>query len=250
MGATSAPYLTLITEEAPQRTHSLREVFNGLRWIVRAGARVAVDAARPRRPVKTSINRRNGGCRLTSSPISSMICVSCCASPLGRNAQPSTSALDSRTLQSTPESGARAAYDGAKRRKGSKAHIAVDTLGHLLALHVRADSEQDRAQVAELTQQVQAVTGESVKLAFVNQGCTGEMRCRFEQIRIHQTAIESNDAGRFNYRNVPHRLSELRLPSVVQTNAVLNVGENLTIVRRLILRRDGDHVEQIVAVEH
>lgn len=33
-----APYWTLMTEEAPQREHSLREVFNGLRWIVRAGA--------------------------------------------------------------------------------------------------------------------------------------------------------------------------------------------------------------------
>ena len=32
-----APYLTLMTEEAPQRQHSLREVFNGLRYIVRAG---------------------------------------------------------------------------------------------------------------------------------------------------------------------------------------------------------------------
>src|ERR671931_1717603 len=33
-----APYLTLMREDAPQREHSLREVFNGLRWIVRAGA--------------------------------------------------------------------------------------------------------------------------------------------------------------------------------------------------------------------
>lgn len=33
-----APYLTLMTEEAPQREHDLREVFNGLRWIVRTGA--------------------------------------------------------------------------------------------------------------------------------------------------------------------------------------------------------------------
>jgi transposase len=32
------PYLTLMTEDAPQREHSLREVFNGLRWLVRAGA--------------------------------------------------------------------------------------------------------------------------------------------------------------------------------------------------------------------
>jgi transposase len=33
-----APYLTLMTEDAPQRDHPLREVFNGLRWIVRTGA--------------------------------------------------------------------------------------------------------------------------------------------------------------------------------------------------------------------
>src|SRR5260370_7315829 len=52
----------------------------------------------------------------------------------GRKGQPTAVCIDSRTLQSTPESGARAGYDGAKRRKGSKAHIAGDTLGHLLAL--------------------------------------------------------------------------------------------------------------------
>src|SRR5919109_791686 len=33
-----APYLTLMPEEAPQRVHSLREGFNGMRWVVRAGA--------------------------------------------------------------------------------------------------------------------------------------------------------------------------------------------------------------------
>src|SRR5512137_2751809 len=32
-----AAYLTLMTEEAPQRKYSLRELFNGLRWLVRAG---------------------------------------------------------------------------------------------------------------------------------------------------------------------------------------------------------------------
>ncbi len=46
------------------------------------------------------------------------------------------SGASTRTLQSTPESGARAGYDGARRRKGSKVHIAVETLGHLLALAV------------------------------------------------------------------------------------------------------------------
>src|SRR6267142_5703656 len=33
-----APYLTLMTEDAPQREHDLREVFNAMRWIVRTGS--------------------------------------------------------------------------------------------------------------------------------------------------------------------------------------------------------------------
>jgi transposase len=92
----------------------------------------------------------------------------------GRNEQPSAVILDSRTLQSTVESGSRAGYDGGKRKKGSKVHIAVDTLGHLLALAVTPANEQDRAQVEELATQVQQSTGESVQVAFGDQGYTGE----------------------------------------------------------------------------
>jgi hypothetical protein len=58
---------------------------------------------------------------------------------------------------------------GAKKRKGSNVHAAVDTLGHLLAVKVTAANEQDRAQVGELAQAVQAATGQNVQLAFVDQ---------------------------------------------------------------------------------
>jgi hypothetical protein len=71
----------------------------------------------------------------------------------GRKESPTAAIFDSRTLQSTSE-------------KGSKAHLAVDTLGHLLALCVAAADEQDRAQVSELAKRVQAETGE---IAFVDQ---------------------------------------------------------------------------------
>ncbi len=92
----------------------------------------------------------------------------------GRNEQPSATIFDSRTLPSSPESGHRAGYDGAKRRKGSKVHLAVETLGHLLALHITSADEQDRAQVGELAAAVQEVTGHHVELAFVDQGYTGD----------------------------------------------------------------------------
>ena len=82
--------------------------------------------------------------------------------------------MDGRTVQSTPESGERAGYDGHKRRKGSKIHIAVDTLGLLLAAHVTPANEQERAQVKELAEAVQEVTHNSVEVAFVDQGYTGD----------------------------------------------------------------------------
>ena len=168
-----APYLTLMTEDAPQRTHSLREVFNGLRWMVRAGApwRMLPRDLPPWQAVYQQTQRwlQAGVFESLVHDLRELLRVA-----TGRQARPSAAVFDSRTLQSSPESGARAAYDGAKRRKGSKTHIAVDTLGHLLALIVTPADEQDRAQVKQLAAAVQKVTGESVELAFVDQGYTGQ----------------------------------------------------------------------------
>jgi transposase len=91
----------------------------------------------------------------------------------GRAEEPSAAVLDSRTLRSTPESGARAGWDGHKRTRGSKRHLAVDTLGHRPALHVTPASTNDRAAVAALAEAVQDATGGNVELAFVDQGYTG-----------------------------------------------------------------------------
>ena len=106
----------------------------------------------------------------------------------GRQAQPSAAILDSRTLRSTPENGERAGYDGAKRKRGSKLHLAVDTLGHLLALHVTAASADERAEVGRLAEAVQEATGSSVRLAYVDQGYTGERAG--EAAQAHGIALE------------------------------------------------------------
>jgi len=168
-----APYLTLITEDAPQRKHSLREVFNGLRWIVRSGAqwRMMPRDLPPWYTVHQQTERW-----LTAGVFEAIVhdLQEVLRLAQGRDAQPSAAIFDSRTLQSTPESGTRAGYDGAKKRKGSKVHMAVDTLGHLLALRVTSANEQDRAQVEELAKQVQEVTGGRVEVAFVDQGYTGD----------------------------------------------------------------------------
>jgi transposase len=168
-----APYLTLMTEDAPQREYPLREVFNGLRWMARAGAswRLMPHDLPPWHVVYQQTQRWLKA-KVFESLASDLRTILRLAE--GRQEMPTAAIFDSRTLQSTVESGSRAGYDGAKRRKGNKVHLAVDTLGHLLALCVTPANEQDRAQVSELAERVQAETGETVEIAFVDQGYTGE----------------------------------------------------------------------------
>ena len=93
---------------------------------------------------------------------------------LDRSATPSAVIPDGRVLQSTPESGHRAGYDGGKRRKGTKARMAADTLGQLLRVVITPANAQDRDQVGQLCERVQAVTGQTVQVGFVDQGYTDE----------------------------------------------------------------------------
>ena len=188
-----APYLTLMREDAPQREHCLRELFNGLRWLVRAGCpwRIMPNDLPPWYAVQQQTQRwlRAGCFESLAEDLRVLLRLN-----LRRADVPSAAILDSRTLQSTPESGARAGFDGHKKRKGSKVHAAVDTLGHLLALKVTAANEQDRAQVTDLAQAVQATTGQNVQVAFVDQGYTGEQPAadaqqhgiRLEVVKHHQ----------------------------------------------------------------
>ena len=168
-----APYLTLMRDDAPQRKHPLRELFNGLRFIARTGLQWRyMPHDLPPWPAVYQQTRRWIDAGVFEAIIADLRALIRLGE--GRVAQPTAMILDSRTLQSTPESGARAGWDGAKRARGSKMHLAVDTLGHLLALHVTPANAQDREQVAELAAAVQAAAGETVTLAYVDQGYTGD----------------------------------------------------------------------------
>jgi len=128
-----APYVTLMIEQAPQRDYLLREVFNGLRWIARTGAqwRMMPNHLPPWHTVYQQTRRwlKAGVFEALVDDLRMLL-----RTIAERAPQPSAAIFDARTLQSSPESGSRAGYDGHKRRKGSKVHIAVDTLGHLLKM--------------------------------------------------------------------------------------------------------------------
>jgi len=195
--AFAAPYLTLMREDAPQRDHDLREVFNGLRWVVRTGSpwRYMPHDLPPWEAVYQQTQRWLAA-DVFGAMVNDLRVILRIAA--GRQATPSAAILDSRTLRSTPESGHRAGYDGGKRKKGSKIHLAVDTLGHLLALHVTAANEQDRQQVAALAKEVQEVTHGNVELAYVDQGYTGdqpESDAADEGIELHVVKLNKVRRG-------------------------------------------------------
>ena len=171
--AFAKPYLSLLPEKSGQRGYALREVFNGLRYVVRSGC--------PWRwmpgdlPAWEAVYQQAR--RWLAAGVFEAMCHDLRALlrvAQGRKARPSAAILDARTVQSTPESGARAGFDGHKKRKGSKTHVAVDTLGHLLALHVTPANEQERDQVGVLAQAAQEATGDNLTHAFADQGYTGE----------------------------------------------------------------------------
>lgn len=179
------PYLTLMREDAPQREYPLRELFNALRYVVKTGCqwRFLPHDFPPWSAVYQQAQRWFQAKVLETITHDLRIITRILAD---RDEQPSAVILDARTLQSTPESGSRSGYDGAKKKKGSKVHAAVDTLGNLLALTITAANEQERAHVAELAQQVQQVTGGTVEIAYVDQGYTGDVAAE----QAHQSSIE------------------------------------------------------------
>jgi transposase len=182
-----APYLALVREDAPQRYYDLREVLNGLRWIVRTGSawRYMPHDLPPWEAVYQQTQRW-----IRAKVFEEMIHDLRVLLRLSkqRASEPSAAILDSRTLRSTPESGPRGGYDGHKGKKGSKVHAAVDTLGHLLALRVSPVNEDDRKEAGKLSEEIQKATGENVELAYVDQGYTGERAA--EAAHSHGISLE------------------------------------------------------------
>jgi transposase len=100
-------------------------------------------------------------------------------------------------MQATPEGGGRAGYDGHERSKGAKVHAAVDTLGHLPALHVTPADVQDRDRVAALAEAVREATGDPVEPADVDRGYTGpEAELAAADPGIDLAAVELPEATR------------------------------------------------------
>ena len=170
----------------PQRDYPLRETFNGLRWMAHTGApwRLIANDLPPWRVVYKQTHH--------------WIVADCFEAIVhdlrelprvegGRRPQPTAAILDGRTMLSTPESGSRAGYDGAKKKNGSKIHIAGDALEHLLAVHVTPATEQ------------------SMTLAYVDQGYTGDAPADAAKVAGIALEVVKTPEAKRNFVLLPRR---------------------------------------------
>ena len=199
-----APYLTLMKEEAPQREHDLRAVFNALRYLVRTGCAwryLPLDL--PPWEAVYQQSQRWLRAQVFESMVHDLRALVRVLEE--REPEPTAAILDARTLSSSCESGPRAGYDGHKKRKGSKVHIAVDTLGHLLALTVTPANQDERTQVEALCQAVQEATGESVEVAWVDQGYTGQQAAQQAQSQGIELLVAKLQEAKKGFVLLPRR---------------------------------------------
>lgn len=167
------PFLTLIRPDSAQREHDLREIYNGVRYVMRTGCpwRYVPHDLPPWWAVyQQHLRWIDAGCYEELLEAARELA----RTTAKREPQPTAAVFDGRTIRSTPESGNRAGYDGHKKTNGSKVHLSADTMGNPLALAVSAADEQERAYVDELSEKTQIATKNSVEKAWVDQGYTGE----------------------------------------------------------------------------
>ena len=112
----------------------------------------------------------------------------------------------------------------------------MDVLGYLLPLRVTPTAEQDRAQVEELARSVQKATGESVELAYVDQGYIGEEPAEAAKASGIRLEVVKHPSAKKGFVLLPRRW-------VVERNFAWSAH-----FRRLA--RDYERLPQIVAGLH
>ncbi len=166
-------YLVLKPEHAAQRKYPLREVLNALLYVAKTGtpwAYLPHDFPPYKIVHEQAMRWFERGCFETLLHDLRLLV----RRDALREDEPTAAIVDSRTLRSTPESGHRAGWDGAKRCKGTKVHMMVDTLGDFITFLASPANEQDRAHIHDACLEAQQVTGANIEVVFADQGYTGK----------------------------------------------------------------------------
>jgi len=169
-----------------------REILNALFYLIRAGC--------PWRllpkdfPPFTTVQNRFYAWR-DSGLWTQIVCVLVMAAreAEGRPAAPTAVVVDSQSVKTTEAGGPRG-FDAAKKIKGRKRHVAVDTLGLPIECQITPADTQDRDALAPVLREVRRKSP-FVTMSFVDGGYAGDeaQRAAFEASRISVTVVQRND---------------------------------------------------------
>ncbi len=146
------PHLPPDKDRGRPRTTDLREVVNALLYMLRTGCQwdMLPEGFPPRSTVNGYFNawKADGTIDEINRVLRESIRVQ-----EGRKRTPSAAIIDSQTSKTASVSES-TGYDGAKKTKGRKRHIAVDVLGFLLAVVVHSAAIDERSGAKLLMQRV------------------------------------------------------------------------------------------------